>query len=88
MTATTVRDAAELASAIIEGATEIEVEGVITGSPMITLPPGTPLRGGTLRFQARGVRLTSNNTLEDVVSRYPSTRRPFSTTPRWPISER
>ena len=46
MTATTVRDAAELASAIIEGATEIEVEGVITGSPMITLPPGTTLRGG------------------------------------------
>ncbi|GAA3040834.1 hypothetical protein GCM10010528_21530 [Gordonia defluvii] len=71
MTATTVRDAAELASAIIEGATEIEVEGVITGSPMITLPPGTTLRGGTLRFQARGVRLTSDNTLEDVVVEVP-----------------
>ena len=38
---------------------------------MITLPPGTTLRGGTLRFQARGVRLTSDNTLENVVIEVP-----------------
>ncbi|QUY62108.1 hypothetical protein [Gulosibacter molinativorax] len=44
----------------------IEVDGEISGSPMITLPPGTTLRGGTLRFGARGVRLTADNTLEDV----------------------
>lgn len=61
-----VRDAAELAQAIAEGATVIEVDGEIAGSPMITLPPGTTLRGGTLRFSARGVRLTSDNTLENV----------------------
>lgn len=61
-----VRDAAELAQAVADGATVIEVDGEITGSPMITLPPGTTLRGGTLRFSARGVRLTSDNTLEDV----------------------
>ncbi|WP_202863576.1 hypothetical protein [Ornithinimicrobium avium] len=49
----------------------IEVDGVITGSPMITLPPGTTLRGGTLRFGARGVRLTSDNTLEGITIEVP-----------------
>jgi hypothetical protein len=34
--------------------------------PMITLRPGVTLRGGTLRFGAKGVRLTSDNRLEDV----------------------
>lgn len=62
----TVTTAAELDSALADGTHEIVVEGEITGSPMITLPPGTTLRGGTLRFSARGVRLTSDNTLEDV----------------------
>jgi len=33
---------------------------------MITLRPGVRLRGGTLRFGAKGVRLTSDNRLEDV----------------------
>ncbi|WP_018295706.1 hypothetical protein [Corynebacterium lubricantis] len=71
MSAIRVKDAAELASAIKAHAAEIEVDGVITGSPMITLSPGTTLRGGTLRFNARGIRLTSNNTLEDVVVETP-----------------
>lgn len=62
----TVTTAAELASALADGKREIEVQGEITGSPMITLPPGTTLRGGSLRFSAKGVRLTSDNTLEDV----------------------
>lgn len=62
----TVRTAGELAGAIASGAAEITVEGEITGSPMITLPPGTTLRGGVLRFGAKGIRLTSGNTLEDV----------------------
>ncbi|WP_068400757.1 hypothetical protein [Kribbia dieselivorans] len=62
----TVTTAAELASALADGAREIEVQGEITGSPMITLPPGTTMRGGSLHFSAKGVRLTSDNTLEDV----------------------
>ncbi|HUN32362.1 MAG TPA: hypothetical protein VMU95_10080, partial [Trebonia sp.] len=45
---------------------EIEVDGSLSGMPAITLPPGTRLRGGTLRFAARGVRLTADNQLEDV----------------------
>lgn len=62
----TVSTARELADALAVGAQDIEVRGVITGSPGFTLPPGTSLRGGTLRFGARGVRLTSDNTLEDI----------------------
>ncbi|MDQ0261786.1 hypothetical protein [Sinomonas atrocyanea] len=66
MASTTVTTAQELAAALDSGALEIDVEGVITGSPMITLPPGATLRGGTLRFGAKGVRLTSDNTLDGV----------------------
>jgi hypothetical protein len=42
------------------------VDGSLAGMPMITLRPGVSLRGGTLRFGAKGVRLTSGNRLEDV----------------------
>jgi hypothetical protein len=45
---------------------EIVVEGTITGSPSVTLPPGTTLRGGQLVFSAKGVRLTRDNTLRDI----------------------
>lgn len=38
--------------------------GTIAGSPMITVPPGVTLRGGVLKFGAKGVRLTSDNTLD------------------------
>lgn len=58
--------AAELADALGSGTADVRVEGEMTGSPMITLPPGTALRGGTLRFGAKGVRLPSDNTLEDI----------------------
>lgn len=61
-----VTTAAELADAISTGAAEIVVEGTITGSPSITLPEGTTLRGGTLMFLAKGVRLTRDNTLRDI----------------------
>jgi hypothetical protein len=47
-------------------AAEIVVEGVIAGSPSVTLPEGTTLRGGELAFLAKGVRLTRNNTLRDI----------------------
>ncbi|HET8599301.1 MAG TPA: hypothetical protein VFL99_03170 [Segeticoccus sp.] len=62
----TVTNAAELADAIAAGADEIVVEGTITGSPSITLPPGTVLHGGELVFTAKGVRLTRDNTLRDI----------------------
>jgi len=61
-----VRDAAELKSALDEGASVIEVTGTVTGSPGITLPPGTTLKGGRLEFGAKGIRLTRNNTLSDI----------------------
>jgi hypothetical protein len=65
----TVSSAQELSNALSGGATDIQIAGTITGSPMITLPPGTTLRGGELVFGAKGVRLTSDNALEDIVVR-------------------
>ena len=65
-TSATVSTAAELADAIGAGSSEIVVEGTITGSPSITLPPGTTLRGGRLVFTGKGVRLTRDNTLRDI----------------------
>jgi hypothetical protein len=61
-----VTTAAELAEALAAGIGEIRIEGAITGSPMITVPPGVCLRGSTLRFGAKGVRLTADNTLDGV----------------------
>ncbi|GAA0941846.1 hypothetical protein [Nonomuraea longicatena] len=65
MTEVRVSDVAGLRQAITERATAIEVVGIISGSPSITLPPGTTLRGGVLRFGGRGVRVTTGNTLRD-----------------------
>ena len=48
--------AAELAAAAEAGAREIVVEGRLTGSPSITLPEGTTLRGAELALLAKGVR--------------------------------
>ncbi len=61
-----VRTGSELVEALQSGERAIEVEGVINALPMVTLPPGTRLRGGILEFGAKGVRLTRDNTLEDV----------------------
>jgi hypothetical protein len=44
----------ELQEALQSGATDIEVRGELTGIPMVTLSPGVRLRGGTLRFGAKG----------------------------------
>jgi hypothetical protein len=66
---TVVRSAVELAEALEAGVAEIQIDGAITGSPMVTLPPGTTLRGGELVFGAKGIRLTSDNTLTDVTVR-------------------
>jgi hypothetical protein len=50
----------------LASASDIVVDGSLSGMPMISLPPGVRLRGGTLCFGAKGIRLTSGNVLEDV----------------------
>jgi hypothetical protein len=65
MTTATVSTAADLLSALTV-ADEIEIDGLISGMPMIWLRPGVILRGGVLRFGASGVRLSTDNRLEDV----------------------
>lgn len=61
--------AQELVDAVASDTVEIEVRGTVSGMPMITLRPGVTLRGGVLEFGAKGVRLTSGNTLEGVMVR-------------------
>jgi hypothetical protein len=46
-----------------------EVQGTVSGMPMITLRPGVTLRGGMLEFGAKGLRLTSGDTLDGVAVR-------------------
>jgi hypothetical protein len=65
MTTVKVTSPAELLDALAT-ADDIEVVGSLAGMPMITLRPGVTLRGGMLRFGAKGVWLTSDNVLEDV----------------------
>jgi hypothetical protein len=53
----------QLLAAAASGDTHIVVDGTLSGMPMITLKPGVTLSGGTLRFGARGIQLTSDNTV-------------------------
>lgn len=69
MTWTKVSHVAQLSEALASGSQKIEVSGVIRGIPSLTLPPGVCLRGGELVFGAKGLKLTSNNTLTDVAVR-------------------
>ncbi len=69
---TVITSAAELLAALAT-ADDIEVDGSLSGMPAITLRPGVRLRAGTLRFGARGIRLTSDNRLEDVTVIVPDT---------------
>jgi len=55
-----------LAETLATGATEIEIDGTVSGIPSLTLPPGVNLRGGTLEFKAKGLRLTSDNEIADL----------------------
>jgi len=64
-----VTEAAELLDAVESAASEIEIQGTISGIPTITLKPGVSLGGGELEFGAKGVRLSSSNTLEGVTVR-------------------
>jgi hypothetical protein len=65
MTTAMVSTAGELVAALAE-ADDIEIAGSLHGMPMISLRPGVRLRGGTLRFGAKGVQLSADNRLEDV----------------------
>ncbi|WP_196810841.1 hypothetical protein [Arthrobacter sp. 35W] len=60
---------AQFTEALAAGAAQIEVSGTLKGMPSVTLPPGTALRGGELVFGAKGLRLTSNNSLADTTVR-------------------
>ncbi|MDQ0276320.1 hypothetical protein QO003_000623 [Arthrobacter silviterrae] len=62
---TQVTSAGALTQALASGAANIEVIGRLKGMPSVTLPPGTKLRGGELTFGAKGLRLTSDNTVQD-----------------------
>jgi hypothetical protein len=65
MTTAVVSTPRELVAALAE-ADDIEIAGSLHGMPMISLRPGVRLRGGTLRFGAKGVQLSADNRLEDV----------------------
>ena len=79
----------ELMDALQSGVAEIEVQGTLSGMPMITLAPGVRPRGGTLKFGAKGVRLTRDNELDGVTVLTTDMRRLRSSTTRAsPISER
>jgi hypothetical protein len=61
-----ISSAGELADAAQQPCACIELAGEIDGLASITLAPGVQLRGGTLRFGSKGVRLTRDNTLSAV----------------------
>jgi hypothetical protein len=65
VTTARVSSVAELMDALAS-TDDIEVNGSLTGMPTISLRPGVSLRGGSLRFGAKGIRLSSDNRIEDV----------------------
>jgi hypothetical protein len=62
----TVSSASELVDAAATEAAQIEVRGEVAGMPMLRLAPGVCIRGGVLRFGAKGLQLTRDNTLDGV----------------------
>jgi hypothetical protein len=44
----------------------IEIHGALSGMPMVRLATGVHLRGGELRFGAKGLQLTRDNVIEGV----------------------
>lgn len=62
-------DVAQLNEALSSGAKEVEISGTLKGMPSVTLPPGVALRGGELVFGAKGLRLTRDNSIENVTVR-------------------
>ncbi|MGA7172946.1 MAG: hypothetical protein WBR23_01365 [Candidatus Dormiibacterota bacterium] len=61
-----VTTATQLVDALHSGSDDIEIQCTLSGMPMITLDPGVRLRGGTLKFGAKGGRLTRDNVLDGV----------------------
>ena len=76
---TVVSSAGELLDALAT-AGDIEIVGTVSGMPSVTLPPGTRLHGGTLRFGAKGIELTSDNLLEGVTVIVPESEIAIGTT--------
>lgn len=68
---THVSDVAQLNEALASGVNEIEISGTLKGMPSVTMPPGVALRGGELVFGAKGLRLTQDNSVENVTVRTP-----------------
>ncbi|MDQ0096026.1 hypothetical protein [Paeniglutamicibacter psychrophenolicus] len=69
MSSTKVASVAQLNEALASGASDIEITGTLRGMPSLTLPPGVALRGGGLVFGAKGLKLTSDNTISDLTVR-------------------
>jgi hypothetical protein len=63
---TQVSTAAELVAAASGEDARIELTGTVSGMPMTRLAPGVHLRGGELRFGAKGLQLSRDNVLENV----------------------
>lgn len=66
MSWTRVNDLEGFLGAVRNGTTHIELVGTLKGMPSVTLPPGVAVRGGELIFGAKGLRLTSNNSVQDI----------------------
>lgn len=56
----------ELLGALRDGDQKIELATTLSGLGPLTLPPGVSLRGGGLEFDAKGLQLSSNNTVENL----------------------
>jgi len=63
---TPVSTASALLDASRRDGARVEIDGTISGMPMIRLAPGVHLRGGELRFGAKGLQLTRDNVIEGV----------------------
>ena len=72
----------ELLGALRDGAQKIELTTTLSGLGSFTLPPGVSLRGGGLEFGAKGLQLSSNNTVENLSVTVPDTRSRSTTTYR------
>jgi hypothetical protein len=70
---TQVSSVAQLNEVLASGVREVEISGTLKGMPSVTLPPGVALRGaergGELVFGAKGLRLSSDNTVENLTVR-------------------
>ncbi|MFJ8153438.1 hypothetical protein [Streptomyces sp. NPDC094468] len=78
MSQTSVTTHDQLLAAVSGGATDIHVKGSIESLPMITLPPGVCLSGGSLSFRGAGLRLTADNKISETRLVCPETETAIS----------